>query len=88
MYALKRTYNVNLATFSQEDFTAILKKIGITKKNLALELGLSYQTVKSWYKSNPMPMYAQRYLEQSVELKKYKELQYEIEILKRILNKL
>jgi len=85
---VKRNYKVELSVLSKGEFEKILKKLDITKKKLSEDMGLSYQTVKSWYVKNNMPMYAEKYLMQALKIKKYEMTYSDIKMLKSILNKL
>lgn len=68
----KRSYKVEKSEFTKDQYVEILKKLNIKKSSLAREMGISYQTVKSWYYNNAtMPMYAEKYLKRLLEIQEY-----------------
>lgn len=85
---MKRKYEIKLSNLSKNDFISTLNYLNLNRRELSIKMGLSYQTVKSWYSNNHMPMYAEKFLENLVKLKKYENTYEEIENLKGILNKL
>ena len=74
---------------TKEEFMKILEKLNLSKAQLSREMGIAYSTVKSWYQNNKkMPLYAQKYLELSMELKKFRDLEKDIKILKKTISKM
>jgi len=84
---IKREYTVIFSSMTKEEFIKKLEKLNLSKAQLSREMGISYSTVKSWYQDNKkMPLYAQKYLELLIELKKFRDLEKDIRILKKTLS--
>ena len=80
----KREYTVIFSSMTREEFIKILEKLNLSKAQLSREMGVAYSTVKSWYQNNKrMPLYAEKYLELLIELKKFRDLEKDIKNLKK-----
>ena len=89
MKKIKREYTVIFSSMTKEEFMKILEKLNLSKAQLSREMGIAYSTVKSWYQNNKkMPLYAQKYLELLMELKKFRDLEKDIKILKKNISKM
>ena len=89
MEKLKREYTVLFSSMTKEQFIKNLKDLDLSKAQLSREMGIAYPTVKSWYiKEKKMPLYAQKYIELLVELKKFRNIEKDIKSLQKSISKI
>jgi transcriptional regulator with XRE-family HTH domain len=59
---------------TKEELKKNLKKMGMTKRQLAELLGLSYSTVNNWGNSKNIPRWMESWMTLYLEAKEYREL--------------
>jgi DNA-binding transcriptional regulator YiaG len=86
---IKREYTVLFSSMTKEEFIKVLKKLDLSKAQLSREMGIAYPTVKSWYVNDKkMPLYAQKYIELLIELKKFRDMEKDIKSLQKAISKI